>query len=79
MNELEFKMLIKKKKKSSAKEELGEASDEDEDLSKKIIEDLKKNAAKRNSDVKDKVQFKRKKAKVLQHISLMVFLNLRYV
>ncbi|XP_023729022.1 uncharacterized protein LOC111876686 [Lactuca sativa] len=63
MNELEFKMLIKKKKKSSAKEELGEASDEDEDLSKKIIEDLKKNAAKRNSDVKDKVQFKRKKAK----------------
>ncbi|KAI3520955.1 hypothetical protein L1887_10410 [Cichorium endivia] len=65
MNELEFKMLVNKKKKRSANEELGELSDGDEVLldNNKIIEDLKKNAAKRKTDVKDKVQFKRKKAK----------------
>lgn len=65
MNEVEFKMLVNKKKKSLSNEELGELSDEGEALADKILEDLKKNAAKRNNtqDVKDKVQFKRKKAK----------------
>ncbi|KAL4578352.1 hypothetical protein LXL04_014474 [Taraxacum kok-saghyz] len=63
MNDVEFKMLTKKKKKTLSSEELGEASDEDEGLPDKILEELKKNADKRKTDVKDKVQFKRKKAK----------------
>ncbi|KAJ9558532.1 hypothetical protein OSB04_013146 [Centaurea solstitialis] len=63
MNELEFKMLVNKKKRSLATEEPGDSSVADEVLPDKIIEDLKKNAAKRKTDVKDKVQFKRKRAK----------------
>ncbi|KAI3747941.1 hypothetical protein L6452_10694 [Arctium lappa] len=63
MNELEFKMLLNKKKRSSATDEPGDSSVADEALPDKIIEDLKKNAAKRKTDVKDKVQFKRKRAK----------------
>ncbi|XP_071707694.1 rRNA-processing protein utp23 [Rutidosis leptorrhynchoides] len=62
MTDLEFKMLFKKRKRS-ASEETGDSSDENEDLSNKIVEDLKKNSAKRKGDVKDKVQFKRKRAK----------------
>lgn len=69
MTELEFKMLLKKKKSSTSEEpgdqEPGDSSDENEDISNKIVEDLKKNSAKRKADVKDKVQFKRKRAKVL--------------
>lgn len=60
MNQLEFKMLLNKKRTSSATKESGDSSDADEVLPHKIIQDLKRNAAKRKTD---KVQFKRKRAK----------------
>ncbi|KAL8211026.1 hypothetical protein R6Q57_005463 [Mikania cordata] len=70
----ELKLLSNKKKRSTETCEQA-----DEVLPNAIIEDLKKNASRRTSDVKDKVQFKRKRAKVLVlHlvVSLIVFLIL---
>lgn len=63
MSELEMKMLHKKKRRNSATEEPGDSSQEDEVVPNKIIEDVKKNTAKKKMDVKDKAQFKRKRAK----------------
>ncbi|KAL8240664.1 hypothetical protein R6Q59_014019 [Mikania micrantha] len=54
----ELKLLSNKKKRSTETSEQA-----DEVLPNAIIEDLKKNASRRTSDVKDTVQFKRKRAK----------------
>ncbi|KAJ0729548.1 putative rRNA-processing protein Fcf1/Utp23 [Helianthus annuus] len=54
LNELEIKMLSNKRKRSS---------EADEAFSNETIVELKKNVSTRKTDVKDKVQFKRKKAK----------------
>nr|XP_043634005.1 rRNA-processing protein UTP23 homolog [Erigeron canadensis] len=63
MNDLEIKLLDNKRKRRSENEESGDSDEAGEGLPNKIIEDLKRNAANRKMDVKDKVQFKRKRAK----------------
>lgn len=72
VNELELKLLTNKKKISSETDE--QANDV---LPNEAIEDLKNNASKRKTDVKDKVQFKRKRAKVLvlHLVYLIMFLT----
>ncbi|KAK9071710.1 hypothetical protein SSX86_008139 [Deinandra increscens subsp. villosa] len=64
VNGLELKLLSNKKKRSSETDE-----QEDEVLPNEITEDLEKNASKRTTDVKDKVQFKRKRAKAPNPLS----------
>ncbi|KAJ0558235.1 putative rRNA-processing protein Fcf1/Utp23 [Helianthus annuus] len=58
LNELEIKMLSNKRKRSSEADEQA-----DEAFPNETIVELKKNVSTRKTDVKDKVQFKRKKAK----------------
>ncbi|KAJ0551259.1 putative rRNA-processing protein Fcf1/Utp23 [Helianthus annuus] len=58
LNELEIKMLSNKRKRSLETDEQA-----DEAFPNETIVDLKKNVSTRKTDVKDKVQFKRKKAK----------------
>lgn len=61
MTELDYKMLHKRKKNRSGNEEANDSSDENEDLEDENI-GMQETARKR-MDMKDKVQFKRKKAK----------------
>ena len=63
MTELDYKMLHKRKKNRSGNEEANDSSDENEDLEDENI-GMQETARKR-MDMKDKVQFKRKKAKVI--------------
>ncbi|KAK1440732.1 hypothetical protein QVD17_06563 [Tagetes erecta] len=57
-NESELKLLTNKKKRSLDTDEQA-----DDVLPNEAVDDLNKNASKRKTDVKDKVQFKRKRAK----------------
>ncbi|KAI3704694.1 hypothetical protein L1987_74921 [Smallanthus sonchifolius] len=58
MNELERSLLSNKKKRSSETDEQADEASPNE-----TVEDLNKNASRQKTDVKDKVQFKRKRAK----------------
>lgn len=65
MTELEYKMLQFRKKKRQALEEPGDSSDANEGAEDQILLNhaLNTNSARKSTDGKDKVQFKRKKAK----------------
>lgn len=69
VSELELKMLLNMTKqssmtkRSSTEDEAGDPAQADDVSTYNIIKDLKKDAARRKTDVKDKVQFKRKRAK----------------
>lgn len=65
VSELELKMLLNMTKRSSTEDEAGDSAQADDVSTYNIIKDLKKDAARRNTEVKDRVQFKRKRAKVL--------------
>ena len=78
MTELEYKML-RKRKNRSADEETNDSPDENDDSDDDnngmgIV--TKPKTARKGIDVKDKVQFKRKRAKVIVHTHfLFVFLD----
>nr|GEZ00994.1 rRNA-processing protein UTP23 homolog [Tanacetum cinerariifolium] len=65
VSELELKMLFNMTKRSSTEDEAGagDSTQADDVSTYKIIKDLKKDASRRKTDVKDRVQFKRKIAK----------------
>uniref|UniRef100_A0A5B6YH54 UTP23 sensor motif region domain-containing protein n=1 Tax=Davidia involucrata TaxID=16924 RepID=A0A5B6YH54_DAVIN len=65
MTELECKMLNMKRNNKLVTEEAGDSSDANEGGGDQILEThvVKTNSAKKRTDVKDKAQFKRKKAK----------------
>ena len=67
MTQLEYKMLNMSKKKQLATEEEGDSSDVNEGVEGQISgsQALKTNNTRKRTDVKDKVQFKRKKDKVM--------------
>ncbi|KAI8010417.1 rRNA-processing protein utp23 [Camellia lanceoleosa] len=74
MTEFEYKMLRMKKKNMLAMEEARESSDvngSEGDLGTLAV--MKTNIGKNGTEVKDKVQFKRKKAKVLIHDHIFIF------
>ncbi|KAI8029116.1 rRNA-processing protein utp23 [Camellia lanceoleosa] len=74
MTEFEAKMLRMKKKNMLAMEEARKSSDvngSEGDLGTLAV--MKTNSGKNGTEVKDKVQFKRKKAKVLIHDHIIIF------
>ncbi|KAL6986760.1 hypothetical protein U1Q18_044901 [Sarracenia purpurea var. burkii] len=79
MSELEYKMLRMKKKPLSVTKEATEFSDVNENEGDQNLGTLvvtKTNAGRKRMVPKDNVQFKRKKAKVLIHDHIFLFLSI---